>query len=98
VVTRGSKSDAWFNKNKDRIRNAAMGKGAPQDYELALEWAVLSQKIKNVSQPTLQQYCNEHLGIDCSGFITNYLIACGKKAYSNNTVAQHGCSVLLQCG
>ena len=28
----------------------------------------------------LQLYCDDHLGIDCSGFVTNYLIACGKKA------------------
>lgn len=40
AVTRGSKDDAWFQANKQRIRTAAMGKGAPQDYELALEWAV----------------------------------------------------------
>jgi hypothetical protein len=86
VVTRGSKSDAWFNANKDRIRNAAMGKGAPHDYELALEWAVRSKKIKNVNQSTLQTFCDEHLGIDCSGFVTNYLIACGTKVYSNNMV------------
>jgi hypothetical protein len=51
-VTRGSKNDAWFNANKERIRNAAMGKGAPQDYELALEWAVRSRKIQNVRQRT----------------------------------------------
>jgi len=90
VVTRGSKDDAWFQANKDRIRNAAMGKGAPHDYELALEWAVRSKKIKNVNQATLQTYCDEHLGIDCSGFVTNYLIACGKKTYSNNTVRNTG--------
>lgn len=29
TVSRGSRSDAWFNQNKNRIRNAAMGKGAP---------------------------------------------------------------------
>lgn len=86
LVTRGSKNDEWFNANKDRIRNAAMGKGSPQDYQLALEWAVRSGKIQNVNQPTLQTYFDEHLGIDCSGFVTNYLIACGKKTYSNNTV------------
>jgi hypothetical protein len=78
--------DTWFNANKDRIRNAAMGKGAPRDYELALEWAVLSKKIKDVTQANLQKYMDDHLGIDCSGFVTNYLIAAGKKTYSNNTV------------
>jgi hypothetical protein len=86
AVTRGSRSDAWFQANKDRIRTAAMGKGAPQDYELALEWAVRSNKIANVTQATLQTYCDDHLGIDCSGFVTNYLVACGKRTYSSNTV------------
>jgi len=90
AVTQGSKNDAWFNTNKERIRNAAMGKGAPHDYELALEWAVRSQKVNKVDQLTLQKYCDEHLGIDCSGFVTNYLIACGKKAYSNETVRNTG--------
>lgn len=85
-VTRGSRSDAWFQANKGRIRTAAMGKGAPQDYELALEWAVRSHKIANVTQATLQTYCDDHLGIDCSGFVTNFLVACGKRAYSSNTV------------
>lgn len=86
VVTRGSRSDAWFQANKDRIRTAAMGKGAPQDYELALEWAVRSNKIANVTQATIQTYCDDHLGIDCSGFVTNFLVACGKRTYSSNTV------------
>jgi hypothetical protein len=86
VVTRGSKNDTWFQANKERIKTAAMGKGAPQDYELALEWAVRSNKIPTVNQTTLQTYCDEHLGIDCSGFVTNYLASCGKKAYSSNTV------------
>ncbi|MBI4907460.1 MAG: CHAP domain-containing protein [Acidobacteria bacterium] len=85
-VTRGSKSDEWFQANKERIRTAAMGKGAPQDYELALEWGVRSGKIPTVNQGTLQTYCDDHLGIDCSGFVTNYLVAAGKKTYSSNTL------------
>jgi CHAP domain len=90
AVTRGSKSDVWFQANKERIKTAAMGKGAPQDYELALEWAVRSNKIPTVTQATIQTYFDEHLGIDCSGFVTNYLCANGKKAYSSNTVRNTG--------
>ncbi len=82
VVAAGSKKDVWFQENKDRIRTAAMGKGAPEDYGLALQWAVYSQKIKNPSQATIQAYFDQYMGIDCSGFVTNYLIASGKKAYS----------------
>jgi len=39
---------------------------------------VRAKKIKNPNQATLQDFCDNHLGIDCSGFVTNYLIACGK--------------------
>jgi hypothetical protein len=63
-----------------------MGKGAPQDYELALEWAVRSNKIPTVTPASLQTWCDDHLGIDCSGFVTNYLAACGKRAYSSTTM------------
>ncbi len=83
-VSRGSKHDTWFQANKERIRTAAMGKGAPEDYQLALEWAVRSGKIPTVNQATLQAYCDDHLGIDCSGFVTNYLVASGKRTYSSN--------------
>jgi hypothetical protein len=86
VVTRGSAHDAWFQTNKERIRTAAMGKGAPQDYELALEWAVRSGKIPNVTQVSLQAYADDHLGIDCSGFVTNYQAASGRRVYSSNLV------------
>lgn len=86
AVTRNSDNDAWFQANKESIRTAAMGKGAPQDYKLALEWAVRSKKIPTITQATIQTYFDEHLGIDCSGFVTNYLVVCGKKTYSINTV------------
>lgn len=89
-VTRGSAHDAWFQANKERIRTAAMGKGAPQDYELALEWAVRSRKLPTVNQTTLQAYCDDHLGLDCSGFATNYLVACGKRTYSSSLVRNSG--------
>jgi hypothetical protein len=82
VRGRGSQVEqnrAWFDQNKERIRTAAMGKGAPGDYALALEWAVRTGRIPNPSAGTIQTFCDEHLGIDCSGFVTNYLIAIGKR-------------------
>ncbi len=80
LVTGGGRGNTWFRTNREQIQNAAMGKGAPRDYELALEWAVISQKIRNPSESTIQTFCDDRLGIDCSGFVTNYLIANGKKA------------------
>jgi hypothetical protein len=85
-VTSGSGNDAWFKANKEQIRNAAMGKGAPRDYELALEWAVRSGHIPVPTQESVQKYCDEHLGIDCSGFVTNYLAACGKRGNASTIV------------
>lgn len=85
-VSRGSRDDTWFQANKERIRTAAMGKGAPQDYQLALEWAVRARKIPTVNQATLQTYFDDHLGIDCSGFVSNYLVASGKRTYSSDLV------------
>ncbi|MCC6364905.1 MAG: C40 family peptidase [Bryobacterales bacterium] len=98
AVTRGSKNDTWFQANKDRIRTAAMGKGAPQDYELALEWAVMSNKVPNANQASVQTYCDDHLGIDCSGFVTNYLVAAGKKTYSSNTVRNTSAASYFHAG
>jgi hypothetical protein len=86
TVTRGSRNDVWFQAHKENIKTAAMGKGSPGDYELALEWAVRSGKVSPVNQSTLQTFCDEHLGIDCSGFVTNYLVAIGKLTYSSSTV------------
>lgn len=91
VTGGGSRQDAWFQANKEAIRTAAMGKGAPRDYELALEWAVRSGHVANPTQAALQTYADEHLGIDCSGFATNYLIAnqkrTGSTAVQRNTGA-----------
>lgn len=86
AVTSDGGKNAWFQTNKERIRNAAMGKGAPGDYELAVEWAVRAGKISPINQITVQQFVDEHLGIDCSGFVTNYLAACGKRPTSSNVL------------
>src|SRR2546429_7793187 len=47
-VMKARKDDVWFQANQKRIRTAAEGNGAPEDYELALEWAVRSRKIATV--------------------------------------------------
>ncbi len=86
ATTAGSNKDVWFRQNKERIQTAAMGKGAPEDYALALQWAVYSKKIKNPSRASVQAYFDQNMGIDCSGFATNYLVAIGKKTYSARTV------------
>lgn len=83
-------NNQWFDVNKERIRNAAMGKGAPEDYALALEWAVRSGLISDPTQASIQSYCNDRLGIDCSGFATNYLCVAGRRVYSSSVVRNSG--------
>ncbi len=46
-VTQGGRNNAWYRANQQAIRNAAMGKGSPREYELALEWAIASGKVTN---------------------------------------------------
>ena len=97
-VSRGSSDDRWFQANKERIRTAAMGKGAPQDYQFALEWAVRARKIPTVNQATLQTYFDDHLGIDCSGFVSNYLVASGKRTYSSDLVRNTSAASYYRAG
>jgi hypothetical protein len=85
AVSASSSKTAWFHQNKESIETAAMGKGSPEDYALALEWAVYAKHIRHPSQITIQAYFDQNMGIDCSGFVTNYLIANGKKSDSTST-------------
>jgi hypothetical protein len=86
AVTSGGRHNEWYQQHREPIKTAAMGKGRPGDYALAMEWAVRSGKVPTVNQATLQNYFDEHLGIDCSGFVTNYLVANGKKSDSDSVL------------
>jgi len=83
AVTSTSRKDLWFKQHKENVRTAAMGKGSPEDYGLALQWAIYSNHIPNPTQAAIQAYFDQNMGIDCSGFVTNYLIANGKKPDTN---------------
>ena len=51
------------------------GKGSPEDCQIVLQLAVLvANKHKpRKAQADLQTYCDTHLGLDCNGFVGNYL-------------------------
>jgi hypothetical protein len=91
AVTAGSTRDIWFSTHQQDIRSAAMGKGSPDDYGLALEWAVHSGRVRS-TQAAIQRYFDDNMGIDCSGFATNYLIADGRMPNTNDTKRNHGAS------
>ncbi len=78
--------NTWRRQNLEAIKSAGMGKGRPGDYALSMEWAVRSGLISNPTQQNLQTYCDERLGIDCSGFVTNYLCHIGKRPFSHQTL------------
>lgn len=97
-VTSGLSNDTWFKLNKERIETAAQGKGAPEDYRLALEWVARAHMRPPANQVTLQAYCDNHLGIDCSGFATNYLVAAGKRHYSSTLVCNTSAASYFNAG
>ena len=54
-----------------RVVNPFWGKGSPEDCQIVLQLAVLLRRVD--SKAVLQQYCDAHLGLDCNGFVGNYL-------------------------
>ncbi|MGC4049121.1 MAG: hypothetical protein QM757_06350 [Paludibaculum sp.] len=95
-VTRGSRDDAWFQANKERIRTAAMGKGSPQDYQLALEWAVRARKITTPNQTSIQTYCDDHSGHRLLGLCDQLSVCRGQAHVLRFGGAQHERRVVLQ--
>jgi hypothetical protein len=71
------------NSDITAIANAFFAKGSPADFATALRCAVL---CKRTDATKLQQYANEHLGLDCSGFINQYWIADGSLAAGGSRV------------
>jgi len=66
-VIKLSKSDHDLHR---RLRYALAGKGSPEDYQMVLQLAVLT---KQKAAADLQSFCDDNLGIDCNGFVGNYL-------------------------
>ena len=46
------------------------GKGSPEECQLAAQLAVM---MKRTSKEQLPRYCEKHLGLDCNGFVGNYI-------------------------
>ena len=53
-----------------RVINPFFGKGSPEDCQIVLQLAVL---LRNKTKADLQRYCDEYLGLDCNGFVGNFL-------------------------
>ena len=46
------------------------GKGSPEDCQIAAQLAVL---MKRTTKERLARYCDQYMGLDCNGFVGNYL-------------------------
>jgi hypothetical protein len=71
VIVNGSA--ATFNKYQDLLPYVSKpftGKGSPEHCQIVAQLAVLSGRT-TVDQ--LQKYCNDNIGLDCAGFVGNYL-------------------------
>jgi hypothetical protein len=53
-----------------RVVNPFFGKGSPEDCQIVLQLAVLLRKR---TKADLQRYCDDYLGLDCNGFVGNFL-------------------------
>ena len=52
------------------VRSPFSGKGSPEDCQIVAQMAVL---LNRTTAANLQNYCNDNIGLDCNGFVGNYL-------------------------
>ncbi|HEY4764917.1 MAG TPA: hypothetical protein VIH75_14665 [Candidatus Sulfotelmatobacter sp.] len=52
------------------LHYAFEGKGSPEDCQVGAQLAVLQGRT---TKANLQNYCNQNMGLDCTGFVGNYL-------------------------
>lgn len=53
------------------IRRIFEGKGSPSDIKTLLEAALISEEVPDDTD-SLQAFCDENIGVDCSGFVNAY--------------------------
>jgi hypothetical protein len=53
-----------------RVVNPFWGKGSPEDCQVTLEVAVM---LGRTSIDAVQHYADTHIGLDCNGFVGNYI-------------------------
>jgi len=58
----------------DSAKDPFQGKGSPEDVQVTLQLAVRFGVITPANKAAIQAYCDtDHLGLDCNGFIGNYI-------------------------
>ncbi|MGE5170297.1 MAG: hypothetical protein ACM3JC_07990 [Rudaea sp.] len=70
-----------------RVVDPFWGKGTPEDCQIVLQLAVLLGRVP--SKLALQSYADAHLGLDCNGFVGNYLFrVLGSKGWRTDAPAR----------
>jgi hypothetical protein len=70
---RVNSADEEFSSHTELLRrvvNPYWGKGSPEDCQITLELAVL---LGETTIERVQDYANKHIGLDCNGFVGNYI-------------------------
>src|SRR6266513_6451158 len=70
---RVNSNDEEFSSENELLRrvvNPYWGKGSPEDCQITLEVAVI---LGVTSIDRVQDYANKHIGLDCNGFVGNYI-------------------------
>jgi hypothetical protein len=75
VFTDGAWADYTFahkGEMAQHVVNPFCGKGSPETVQVVLQLAVRLDP-KKITKANVQDYCDAHLGLDCNGFVGNYL-------------------------
>ena len=62
--------DSW-RELWDHARKPFFGKGSPEEAQVTLQ---LADRFGLLKGGTMQAYCEKYLGLDCNGFVGNYLV------------------------
>jgi hypothetical protein len=61
-----SQNELWY-----YARKPFFGKGSPEEAQITLQ---LADRFGLLGGGTMQSYCDKYLGLDCNGFVGNYLV------------------------
>jgi len=64
----------------ESVHRTFVGKGSPPDIQLSLRLAIRYGKVA-ADATSVQNYCDKYIGLDCSGFVSNYANATLGKRY-----------------
>src|SRR5882757_3567099 len=70
LIVNGDPVSKNYEDIKLHIAAPFYGKGSPEDCQVAAQLAVLTNRT---TKENLPRYCDKYMGLDCNGFVGNYL-------------------------